>query len=65
MSLPFLAEPIDIATLAAFRLSEHALHSWDVVAAFDRDAGLAPDAAALLVDRQPDVRRPHRQIPAP
>ena len=52
-SLPFLPEPVDIATLAAFRLSEHALHAWDVVAAGDHDAGLAPDAAALLVDRQP------------
>jgi len=52
-SLPFLPEPIDVATLAGFRLSEHALHSWDVAAAFDHEAELAPDAAALLVDRQP------------
>ena len=53
LSLPFLPEPIDIATLAAFRLNEHALHSWDVVAAIDHGAELAPDAAVLLVDRQP------------
>ena len=65
LSLPFLAEPIDIATVAAFRLNEHALHSWDVVAAIDHGAELAPDAAALLVDRQSDVRRPRRQLPAP
>lgn len=52
-TLPFLPEPIDVATLAGFRLSEHALHSWDVAAAFDHDAELAPDATELLVDRQP------------
>ena len=53
--LPFLGEPIDVATLASFRLSEHALHSWDVVAAFDGDAEVAPDATELLIDLQPGI----------
>lgn len=52
VEVPYLREPIDIATLASFRLGEHALHSWDVVAAFDRSAEVAPDAAALLIDGQ-------------
>jgi uncharacterized protein (TIGR03083 family) len=51
--LPFLPAPIDAATAAGFRLSELALHSWDVFAAFDARATLAPDATVLLVDRLP------------
>src|SRR4029079_19566480 len=53
VQLPFLPTPIDAATAAGFRLSEVALHSWDVLAAFDPDAEVAPEAAALLVDRLP------------
>ena len=51
--MPFLPEPIDVAAAAGFRLAEHALHTWDVFAALDPTARLAPDAAALLVDRLP------------
>jgi uncharacterized protein (TIGR03083 family) len=53
VQLPFLPAPIDVAASAGFRLSEAALHSWDVFAAFDRGEVLAADAAALLVDRLP------------
>jgi uncharacterized protein (TIGR03083 family) len=53
VKLPFLPAPIDAATAAGFRLSEAALHSWDVFAAFDAAATLAPDATVLLVDRLP------------
>jgi uncharacterized protein (TIGR03083 family) len=53
VKLPFLPEPIDAATAAGFRLSEAALHSWDVFAAFDPAETLDPGAAALLVDRLP------------
>jgi uncharacterized protein (TIGR03083 family) len=51
--LPFLPAPIDAASAVGFRLSEATLHSWDVFASFDAAATLAPDAAALLVDRLP------------
>ncbi len=40
----------DIATLARLRLGEVALHRWDVEAALDPTAEVAPDAVALLVD---------------
>jgi uncharacterized protein (TIGR03083 family) len=53
VQLPFLPAPIDAADAAGFRLSEVALHSWDVFAAFDPATTLAPDAAALLIDRLP------------
>ena len=53
VKLPFLPDPIDAASAAGFRLSELALHSWDVLAAFDGEAMVAPEAAALLVDRLP------------
>ncbi|MDQ1425090.1 MAG: hypothetical protein QOD72_2588, partial [Acidimicrobiaceae bacterium] len=43
----------DSATAVGFRLSESTLHAWDVFGAFDPTAALAPDAAALLVDRLP------------
>ncbi len=53
LALPFLPEPIDVATAVAFRLSEHALHSWDVFASFDTATPVAADAAELLVDMLP------------
>ncbi len=51
VQLPFLPAPLDAAGAAGFRLSEFGLHSWDVLAAFDPDAEVAGDAAALMVDR--------------
>jgi hypothetical protein len=33
------------------RLSEHALHTWDVAVTFDPAARVAPDAVDLLIDR--------------
>jgi uncharacterized protein (TIGR03083 family) len=53
IELPFLPEPIDVASTVGFRLSEHALHSWDVFAALDPSTELAGDATELLVDRLP------------
>ena len=41
--------------LLQLRLSEHALHSWDVAVTRDDQATLAPDAVALLVDTLPDL----------
>ena len=36
--------------LARMRVSEHAVHTWDVLVALDPAATLAPDAVALLID---------------
>jgi dihydroorotase-like cyclic amidohydrolase len=48
------------------RLSEHALHSWDVAVTFDQAAKVAPDAVDLLVDRLPLMAGfMGKQAPAP
>jgi uncharacterized protein (TIGR03083 family) len=41
---------LDAAKLLAMRLSEHALHSWDIEVVFDNDAVLSPDAIEILID---------------
>ncbi|MGO9196739.1 MAG: maleylpyruvate isomerase family mycothiol-dependent enzyme [Acidimicrobiales bacterium] len=41
---------IDTTALARMRLSEHAIHTWDVAVAFDPTATVSPEAVALLVD---------------
>jgi uncharacterized protein (TIGR03083 family) len=53
IKLPFVPEPVDVATAVGFRLGEHTLHSWDVFAAFDPAAMLASDSVELLIDRLP------------
>ena len=50
IDLGFLPVPVDVATAAGLRLSEFALHSWDVRVAFDPAATLAPEATAPLLD---------------
>ena len=35
IDLGFLPEPVDVATAARFRLSEFALHQWDVEVALN------------------------------
>jgi uncharacterized protein (TIGR03083 family) len=45
--------PMDLATFLGMRLSEHALHSWDVAVALDPAARVAPDAVELLIDTAP------------
>jgi uncharacterized protein (TIGR03083 family) len=39
-----------LVDLMQFRLSEHAVHTWDVVVMADERAAIAPDASALLID---------------
>jgi uncharacterized protein (TIGR03083 family) len=39
-----------LVDLMQFRLSEHAVHTWDVVVMADEGAAIAPDATALLID---------------
>lgn len=46
---------IDAVGLLRIRLSEHAVHSWDVAATVDPRAVVAPDAVELLVDTLPDL----------
>ncbi len=46
----FLPAPVDVETAAGMRLSEFALHSWDVRVGFDPDAALAPEATEILLD---------------
>jgi uncharacterized protein (TIGR03083 family) len=41
---------IDTTGFARLRVSEHAVHTWDVLVALDPAATLAPDAVALLID---------------
>jgi uncharacterized protein (TIGR03083 family) len=55
IDLGFLPEPVDLATAGRLRLSELALHSWDVRAGFDEHATLATDAAAALLHAKPDL----------
>ncbi|TDV49752.1 maleylpyruvate isomerase family mycothiol-dependent enzyme [Actinophytocola oryzae] len=50
VDLGFLPEPVPLLTALGMRLSEVANHSWDVRVAFDPDAGVDADSAALVVD---------------
>lgn len=51
VKLFFLPDPVDLATLISFRLSELTYHGWDVKVSFDSAATLFPPATGLLVDR--------------
>jgi uncharacterized protein (TIGR03083 family) len=53
VQLPFLPAPISAVEAAGFRLSEVALHSWDVFASFDSTVGVAAEATPLLLGRLP------------
>ena len=46
----FLPQPVDVAAAAGLRLSESALHAWDVRVAFDAAATIAPGATELLLE---------------
>ena len=57
---------MDLADLAAMRLSEHALHSWDVAVALDPAAPVAAPSAALVVDTVARlVGRTAKALPTP
>jgi uncharacterized protein (TIGR03083 family) len=49
ISFDFFGTTLDAAGMVRLRLSEHAVHTWDVAAAIDPVAVLAPDAVAPLV----------------
>jgi uncharacterized protein (TIGR03083 family) len=50
LRLQMFGMDLDTTALARMRLSEHAVHTWDVAVALDPSATVAPDAVALLVD---------------
>jgi uncharacterized protein (TIGR03083 family) len=54
IDLAFLPAPVDVATAVTFRLTEHALHSWDVHVAF---AAAAPVAAYVVPYVLPHMAR--------
>jgi uncharacterized protein (TIGR03083 family) len=51
IKLSFMPAPVDVATAAFSRLSEFALHSWDVRVGLDATAAIAPEATQLLLPR--------------
>jgi len=54
-SVAAFGREMDFVGLLRARLSEHAIHTWDVAVALDPAAVLAPDAVALLVDHLPEM----------
>jgi uncharacterized protein (TIGR03083 family) len=50
LRLQLFGMDLDAAGLARLRLSEHAIHTWDVAVALDPSATVAPDAVGLLID---------------
>jgi uncharacterized protein (TIGR03083 family) len=51
----FLGRELDLAGMAGVRLSEHALHSWDIAVALDSAATVAAPSVALLIDVAPQI----------
>jgi uncharacterized protein (TIGR03083 family) len=50
LHLKMFGMELGAAGLARMRVSEHAIHAWDVLVALDPAATVAPDAVALLID---------------
>jgi uncharacterized protein (TIGR03083 family) len=46
---------LDMAALLGMRLSEHAVHTWDVAVTLDAAARISQDAVDLLIDGLPEV----------
>ncbi|MCW2525540.1 MAG: hypothetical protein JWM76_400 [Pseudonocardiales bacterium] len=54
-ALSMFGSELDLDGLAAMRLGEHALHTWDIAVALDPTATVSPDAVDLLIDRLPQT----------
>jgi hypothetical protein len=52
-SVALFGADADLGDLAAARLAEHAVHTWDIAVALDPAAVVAAQAVELLVDRLP------------
>jgi uncharacterized protein (TIGR03083 family) len=50
LRLHLFGTDLDAAGIARMRVSEHAVHTWDVAVALDPAATVAPDAVRLLID---------------
>jgi uncharacterized protein (TIGR03083 family) len=48
--LNLFGRDVDLAGFISMRLSEHALHVWDIAVALDPTTTVAPDAVELLID---------------
>lgn len=48
--VPFFAGPTPLSIFGAFRLAEHAVHTWDVAVTRDPADELAPEAAQIILD---------------
>lgn len=57
ISYQFFGMDLDAVGLVRMRLSEHALHTWDLAVALDPAAEVAPGAAALLMSYLTTVAR--------
>ena len=53
----------DLGALTAMRLSEHAVHTWDIAVALDPEATVAPEAVGLLVDQLPGTASRGKSVP--
>lgn len=58
ISLPFFGMNLDSVGVIRLRLSEHALHTWDVAVSSDPGAVVSPDAVSLLIDNVPGFLAP-------
>jgi len=57
---------LDFASFARMRLSEHAVHSWDIAVALDPAAQVAPEPVTLLIDSLgPAAARSGKPAPQP
>lgn len=51
LKVPYFIGPLTIAEYAGYRLSEHAVHTWDVAVALEAAARITPGATAVLWSR--------------
>lgn len=50
VDVPFFTGPTPVSVFAAFRLAEHAVHTWDVAVVRDPAAELPAEAAQIILD---------------
>jgi uncharacterized protein (TIGR03083 family) len=62
--LDLFGHQVDAAGLLRMRLSEHAVHTWDVAVALDPSAEVAADAVELLIDGLGEMAGRTGQVPA-
>jgi len=57
LRFPMFGMDLDVVGFLQMRVSENAVHTWDVAASLDPTATVAPDAVALLIDTLPELAR--------